>query len=162
MPGRHQWLQSWLPEEESFPDFLPYIDGWPSILYSDNPVMFKNVMGVLICFMTSFAITFFSPEEAPEVCSGWVASLQLPPEFHWPPLFKWITFKTTQKMLFEITPLWSLCSMANLKWDGAELRKKTRVLRGLMFLSTHDAQVIKAFLKAVETSSLGWTWPPSW
>ncbi|KAJ7008173.1 LOW QUALITY PROTEIN: histone-lysine N-methyltransferase EZA1 isoform X3 [Populus alba x Populus x berolinensis] len=39
--------------------------------------------------------------------------------------------------------------------QGAELRKKTRVFLGLMCLSTHDAQVIKALLKAIETSSWG-------
>lgn len=50
----------------------------------------------------------------------------------------------------------------NLKWEGEELRKKTWVLPGLMCLSTHDAHVVKAFLKAMETSRRGWTWPPSW
>ena len=30
-PGRHQWLQSWMPEKLPFSDGLPNTDGWPSI-----------------------------------------------------------------------------------------------------------------------------------
>lgn len=44
---------------------------------------------------------------------------------------------------------------ANLKWEGAELRKKTWVFFGLTCLSIQNAHVIKAFLKAVETSRRG-------
>ncbi|KAF2325080.1 hypothetical protein GH714_022665 [Hevea brasiliensis] len=40
-----------------------------------------------------------------------------------------------------------------LKCEGDELRKKTWVFLELMCLSTHEAQVIKALLKAEETSS---------
>lgn len=74
-------------EEYCFPGFFPYIEGCPSIRYSDKAVMFKKVTGVLICSITSLTIIFFSVTTLLETSgSGRVASLQCPPEFHWPPL----------------------------------------------------------------------------